>query len=75
MYVALIMYVAFYTKITRKLSENEMQIIDNIANEYATNLKSNRAMLGYWDINVMHYTVAITLKNYVCCLVIVVILM
>ena len=42
------MYVAFYTKITRKLSENEMQIIDNIANEYATNLKSNRAMLGYW---------------------------
>ena len=48
MYVALIMYVAFYTKITRKLSENEMQIIDNIANEYATNLKSNRAMLGYW---------------------------
>ena len=54
----------YYTKITRKPSENEMRIIDNIANEYATNRKSDKPMLDYWDINVMCYTVAITLKNY-----------
>ena len=54
----------YCTKITRKPSENEIRIIDNIANEYATNLKSDKAMLDYWDIYVMHYTVAITLKNY-----------
>ena len=54
----------YYTKITRKPSGNEIRIIDNIANEYATNLKNDKAMLDYWDINVMIYTAAITLKNY-----------
>ena len=54
----------YYTKITRKPSENEIRIIDNIANEYATNLKSDKTMLDYWDINVMLYTAAITLKNH-----------
>ena len=37
----------YYTKITRKPSENEIRIIDNIANEYATNLKSDKTMLDY----------------------------
>ena len=54
----------YYTKITRKPSENEIRIIDNIANEYATNLKRDKAMLHYWDINVMIYMAAIFLKNY-----------
>ena len=53
-----------YTKITRKPSENEIRIIDNIDNEYATNLKSDKAMLDYWSINVIIYMTAITLKNY-----------
>ena len=53
----------YYTKITRKPSKNEIRILDNIANVYATNLKSNEAMLDYWDINVMLYTAAITLKT------------
>ena len=54
----------YYTKITRKPSENRIRIIDNVANEYATNLKSDKAMLDYWDINVIIYTAVITLKNY-----------
>ena len=54
---------SYYTKITRKPSENKIQIIDNIANKYATNLKSEKAILDYWDINVMLYMAAITVKN------------
>ena len=53
-----------YTKISGKPSENEMRIIDNIANQYATNLNSDKTMLDYWDINVMLYTTVITLKNH-----------
>ena len=53
-----------YNEITRKPGKSEIWIIDNIANEYATNLKSDKAMLDYWDINVIIYTAAITLKNY-----------
>ena len=41
-----------------------MQFIDNIANEYATNLESYKVMLDYWEINVMLDTAAITLKKY-----------
>ena len=37
----------YYTKITRKPSENEIRIIDNIANECTTNLKSDKTMLDY----------------------------
>ena len=45
---------SYYTKITRKPSENKIQIIDNIANKYATNLKSEKAILDYWDINALY---------------------
>ena len=37
----------YYTKITRKPSGNEIRVIDNIANEYASNLKHDKTMLNY----------------------------
>ena len=54
---------SYYTKITREFSENEIQMTDDIANEYATNLKNNKVMLDHSDINAMLYTAAITLKK------------
>ena len=38
---------SYYTKIIRKPSENEIRIIDNIANEYATNIMSDKTILDY----------------------------
>ena len=38
---------SYYTKIIRKPSENEIRIIDNIANEYATNTMSDKTILDY----------------------------
>ena len=50
----------YYTNTTKKPSENEIRNIDNISNEYTTNLKSVEAMFYYYDINVMLPTTAMT---------------
>ena len=50
----------YYTYTTKKPSENEIRNIDNISNEYTTNLKSVEAMFYYYDINVMLPTTAMT---------------
>ena len=50
----------YYTNTTKKPSENEIRNIDNISNEYTTNLKSVEAMFYYYDINLMHRTTAMT---------------
>ena len=38
---------SYHTKITTELSENEIQMTDDIVNEYATNLKNNKVMLDH----------------------------
>ena len=58
---------SYHTKITTELSENEIQMTDDIVNEYATNLKNNKVMLDHSDINAMLYTAAITYELIIKC--------